>query len=174
MPHFEINGFHSFFKDKFCSRFKLLSKWLELWTESLIVLHLTNTHSQIYHLLFVLFIIVCRQATFKQVIWRAKQNACHVKVATSFWSWHCFYQQAGHNIVTYTHTHTNHWYTVCVCVWCSLVGTWWLSINHPSGPSRIARHSLVNKTVSKLICFWAHWSWFCLWALDKGDSRVYA
>lgn len=115
MPHFEINGFHSFFKDKFCSRFKLLSKWLELWTESLIVLHLTNTHSQIYHLLFVLFIIVCRQATFKQVIWRAKQNACHVKVATSFWSWHCFYQQAGHNIVTYTHTHTNHWYTVCVC-----------------------------------------------------------
>ncbi len=62
--------------------------------------------------------------------------------------------------------------------WCrSLVGTWWPSTNHPllhpSVPSRVARHSSVNKTVWKLVFMyvWAHCNRFCLCALFRGGRN---
>ncbi len=60
----------------------------------------------------------------------------------------------------------------------SLVGTWWPSTNHPllhpSGPSRVTRHSSVNKTVWKLVFMyvWAHCNRFCLCALVRGGRIV--
>ncbi len=60
----------------------------------------------------------------------------------------------------------------------SLVGRWWPSTNHPllhpSGPSRVTRHSSVNKTVWKLVFMylWAHCNRFCLCALVRGGRIV--
>ncbi len=60
----------------------------------------------------------------------------------------------------------------------SLVGTWWPSTSHPllhpSVPSRVARHSSVNKTVWKLVFMyvWAHCNRFCLCSLVRGGRIV--
>ncbi len=60
----------------------------------------------------------------------------------------------------------------------SLVGTWWPSTNHPllhpSGLSRVGRHSSVNKSVWKLVFMyvWAHCNLFCLCALVRGGRIV--
>ncbi len=45
---------------------------------------------------------------------------------------------------------------------------------HPSGPSRVARHSSVNKTVWKLVFMyvWAHCNRFCLCALVRSGRIV--
>lgn len=60
----------------------------------------------------------------------------------------------------------------------SLVGTWWSSTNHPelhpSQPSSVVWHSLINKTVWKcaFMYFWAHCNLFSLWALVKGGRNT--